>query len=138
MRVSNKSWQYTIKELEDYKTWECHIETSCSPAGNNVEICTDYEVCDWKHHTRTHNTWITGGVYPIEPFWEENYTIRTELGYYQKRSESYTVIFVREGDTGATQYPNSLMAYNSYLIGDKHHVTMNVWGGVLKTEKADG
>lgn len=89
MVVRSMAWERGIHELEDYWVHECTTTTTDSD-GKIKTTCQNVK------RTKRHNTWVTGGQYPVEPFWETNYTIRP--GHYERRWESYTVLFSDDRD----------------------------------------
>lgn len=131
MAVRTLEWQYRIDELEDYLVYQCYPRSrtiqTCSGFGSN-RSCTNrierYQDCRWETRTRRHNTWVTGGQYPIVPFWETNYSIAT--GHYERRNESYTVTFSDDKEL-YPYHPGSLNEYNKFAPRQKFTVNLNLF-----------
>ena len=129
MVVRSCKWEYTIQEREDYAVWVCHMRhrENCMGSGKERK-CRDeaYQDCGYETRTKVHNTWITGGEYPVAPFWDVYY-IRP--GNYERRWEEYTVMFSDDKELYPYR-PASLEEYSKFIPRQAHDVKLNLFGDI--------
>lgn len=123
MTIRSMGWHREIRELEDYYKYECDTRTIRNSDGKD-ETKTD---CGYKKYTRLINKWITSANYPIEPYWETNYTISS--GHYENRSERYTIVF--SDDKELYPYNCYLSQYLNMKPREKHKVALNIFNSVI-------
>lgn len=127
MSVRAKSWHRQIKELEDYREHVCRTRYRTDSDGDR----RSYQDCNWETRTRTHNTWVTGGDYPIKPFWEANYTIG--VGHYESRSERYVIALSDDREVWL-HVVYSEAHYDSFPVRGKCLVGLNFINYIVKVE----
>lgn len=78
-------WDRTVYELEDYQTYECHIEEEDDGNSNNNDN-REITKCAWVTHTRTTNRWQSSGSYPLDPYWP---IYQIAAGRYESKTANY-------------------------------------------------
>lgn len=125
LSVRDKEWYREIRELEDYRVWECHNSSKYDALNDKRETVRE---CGWETRTRTHNVWKTGGKFPSDPFWWQDYKIGE--GHYERRYESYTIYLsddkrVLPYSTGDKNY------YDTFKLRSKCEVGMSLVDSIV-------